>query len=42
MRDSLDEAGMQEALDKAEQNVVNLQSSCNRLEAEVDVLIMLD
>lgn len=42
MRDSLDDAGMQDVLDKAEQNVANLQSNCNRLNAEIDVLLMLD
>ncbi|MBQ8517800.1 MAG: hypothetical protein IJ498_09510 [Akkermansia sp.] len=42
MRDSLDDAGMQEVLDKAEQNVANLQSNCNRLNAEIDVLMMMD
>lgn len=42
MRDSLDDAGMQDVLDKAEQNVANLQSNCNKLNAEIDVLMMLD
>lgn len=37
-RDALDRTGMQETLERAEQNVHNLQSSCNKLSAEIDVL----
>lgn len=37
-RDALDQSGMQETLERAEQNVRNLQSNCNKLSAEIDVL----
>lgn len=37
-RDALDQTGMQETLERAEQNIRNLQSNCNKLSAEIDVL----
>lgn len=37
-QDALDQEGRQETLDRAEQNIRNLQSYCNRLQAGVEVL----
>ncbi|MBE6419950.1 MAG: hypothetical protein E7031_07425 [Akkermansiaceae bacterium] len=42
MEDALDDSGIQELLDKAEQNVTNLQSQCNQIEAEIEVLSLTD
>lgn len=41
-KDALDDAGQEEMLEKASENVRNLQSSCNKLSAEIDVLKMED
>lgn len=37
-RDAMDQTGVQETLDRAEENVRNLQSTCNRLTSEIEVL----
>ncbi len=39
-KSALDEEGMADMLQKAEQNISNLQSHCNKLAAEVEVLNM--
>lgn len=39
-KEALDEHGIAQMLEKAEQNVVSLQTQCNKLEAEVEVLNM--
>lgn len=39
-KEALDEHGITQMLEKAEQNVVSLQTQCNKLEAEVEVLNM--
>lgn len=39
-KEALDDQGMAELLEKAEQNVSSLQSQCNKLAAEVEVLNM--
>lgn len=41
-RDALEQEGLQDTLDNAEQNIRNLQSYCNRLQAEVEVLQAID
>lgn len=37
-RDAMDQTGMKDTLDRAEENVRNLQSTCNRLISEIEVL----
>lgn len=37
-KEALDEQGIAQLLEKAEQNVISLQTQCNKLEAEVEVL----
>lgn len=39
-KEALDDQGMTELLEKAEQNVISLQNQCNKLAAEVEVLNM--
>lgn len=39
-KDALDDSGQEEMLEKASENVRNLQSSCNELSAGIDVLNM--
>lgn len=41
-REALDSQDMQEMLDRAEQNVRNLQRSCNKLSAEIEVLSLTE
>ena len=41
-KDALDDSGQEEMLEKASENVRNLQSNCNRLSAEIDILNIED
>ena len=41
-RDALDDAEQEEMLEKANKNVQNLQSHCNKLSAEIDILNIED
>lgn len=41
-REVMDDAGMEEELAKAEKNISNLKSSCNKLEAEVEILYEME
>lgn len=41
-RDAMDDEDLQRELDRAQENVANLQAQCNRLHSEVEVLELLD
>ncbi len=41
-KDALDNSGQEEMLEKASENVRNLQSHCNKLSAEIDILNIED
>ncbi len=41
-REVMDDAGMEEELAKAEKNISNMKSSCNKLEAEVEILYAME
>jgi hypothetical protein len=42
MSDAMDDEEVQKLMDEAEQNVTNLQSHCNSLEAQIEVLQLTD
>lgn len=42
MRDAMDDSGLQELLDKADQNIANLNSQLNAINAEIEVLELID
>ena len=41
-RDAMDSSGQEEMLQKAQENINNLQSHCNRLSAEIEVIKLTD